>query len=39
MTNDLTLGGRWVQIKAKMRLDESLNAEHRKQLWELLEEY
>lgn len=39
MTNDLTLGGRCVQIKAKMRLDESLNEEHRKQLWELLEEY
>jgi hypothetical protein len=40
MIDDLAIeDGRWAQIKAKIKFDESLNEEQRKQLWELLEEY
>jgi hypothetical protein len=36
---DLIEGGnRWTQIRNKIRLDESLNEEQQKQLWDLLEE-
>ncbi len=40
MINDqVEEGGRWAQIKSKIRLNESLDEEQRKQLWELLEEF
>ncbi len=32
-------GSRWTQINNKIRLDESLNEEQQKQLWDLLEEF
>jgi hypothetical protein len=30
-------GNRWTQIKNKIKQNESLNEEHQKQLWDLLE--
>jgi hypothetical protein len=30
---------RWTQIKSRVRLDESLNEEQQKQLWDLMEEF
>ncbi len=40
ISNDWIEGGkRWVQIKSKIRLYESLNEEQQKQLWDLLEEF
>ncbi len=40
MTNDLIEEvSRWTQIKSRVRLDESLNEEQQKQLWDLLEEF
>jgi hypothetical protein len=30
---------RWNQIKSRVRLDESLNEKHQKQLWDLLKEF
>jgi hypothetical protein len=40
VSNDLIEGGnRWTQIKNKIRLDESLNEEQQKQLWDILEEF
>jgi len=32
-------GSRWTQIKSRVTLDESLNEEQQKQLWDLLEEF
>ncbi len=32
-------GSRWTQIKNKIILDESLNEEQQKHLWDLLEEF
>jgi hypothetical protein len=40
VSNDLIEGdNRWAQIKIKIRLDESLNEEQQKKLWDLLEEF
>ncbi len=32
-------GNRWTHIKNTIKLDESLNEEEQKQLWDLLEEF
>ncbi len=32
-------GNRWTQIKNRVTLDESLNEEQQKQLWDFLEEF
>jgi hypothetical protein len=32
-------GNKWTQIKSRVRLDESLNEEQHKHLWDLLEEF
>jgi hypothetical protein len=38
--NNRTEGGnKWAQIKTKIRLDDYLNEEQHKQLWDLLEEF
>jgi hypothetical protein len=40
VSHDLIEGGnRWIQIKNKIRLDESLNEKQQKQLWDFLEEF
>jgi hypothetical protein len=40
VSNDLIEeGNTWTQIKNMIRLDESLNEEQHKQLWDLLEEF
>ncbi len=40
VSDDLIEGGnRWTQIKNKIKLDESLNEEQQKQLWDTMEEF
>ncbi len=40
VSDDLIVGGnRWTQIKNNIRLDESLNEEQQKQLWDIMEEF